>query len=92
MTMIRDPEGFEREALARIDALRRAQVLEVGCGDGRLTSQLVEWAARVVAIDADSAVVKTAPSHQNLTLAAASAIELPFPAKYFDTALMSWSL
>ena len=92
MSMIRDPEGIEREALTHIDALRGANLLEIGSGDGRLTQQFAEMAARVVGIDMDTASIKAAEPYPNVLLAAASAIELPFPSEHFDTALLAWSL
>ena len=90
--MIRDPEGIERDALAKIDHLRVARLLEIGCGDGRLTRQLAELADHVTAIEVDTALVMTAESLARAAFAAASAIELPFAAKHFDTALLTWSL
>jgi len=90
--MIRDPQGIERAALNGIDPLHGVQMLEVGCGDGRLTQQFAKMAAHVTAIDMDATIVSTAPKRRNTRYMAASAIDLPFPAQTFDTALLAWSL
>ena len=37
MSIEPDPEGYEIEALRKLVALDDKQVLEIGCGDGRLT-------------------------------------------------------
>lgn len=46
-----DPEGAETGALAELVDLSGADVLEVGCGDGRLTWRYAGQAASVLAID-----------------------------------------
>ena len=61
--------------LARADGLR---VLELGCGDGRLTWWLARTAASVVAVKVE--------------LIAASATEVDLPPGEFELALFSWSL
>jgi 16S rRNA A1518/A1519 N6-dimethyltransferase RsmA/KsgA/DIM1 with predicted DNA glycosylase/AP lyase activity len=90
--MIRDPEGIESAAIASIHALHGAHLLEIGCGDGRLTRQFAELAARVTAIELDAALVATAEAYPNVRYAAASALDLPFPSEQFNTALLAWSL
>ena len=47
------PDGFERRLIERFVSLRRKRVLEVGCGDGRLTLQYAAAASSVLAIDPD---------------------------------------
>jgi len=46
-------EGFERRLIERFTSLRHKRVLEVGCGDGRLTFQYASRASSVLAIDPD---------------------------------------
>jgi 2-polyprenyl-3-methyl-5-hydroxy-6-metoxy-1,4-benzoquinol methylase len=52
MTVLTDPEGNEKVALFELTDLDGADVLEIGCGDGRLTWRYADRAARVTAIDA----------------------------------------
>src|SRR5713101_5663144 len=55
-----DPEGNETAALDQLlPDLRGLHVLEVGCGDGRLTCRYAERAASVLAIDPDPAAIAT---------------------------------
>jgi 16S rRNA A1518/A1519 N6-dimethyltransferase RsmA/KsgA/DIM1 with predicted DNA glycosylase/AP lyase activity len=56
-TVCLDPEGAHLAALRRLVDLRVARVVEVGCGDGRLTPGIAEHAAAVLAFDPDAAAV-----------------------------------
>ena len=55
-----DPEGAHLAALHRATDFRGARVLEMGCGDGRLTEGIAEEASRVVAFDPDAEAVEQA--------------------------------
>jgi ubiquinone/menaquinone biosynthesis C-methylase UbiE len=98
MPIQKDPEGIEIIKLNNIADFSGRHVLEIGCGDGRLTSRYAPLAARVTAIDPDAAALLAASSNlpANLKRMAsfirASAIDLPFPVQKFDLALFSWSL
>jgi len=49
-----DPEGHETAALDQLlPDLRGRRVLEVGCGEGRLTCRYADRAGSVLAIDPD---------------------------------------
>ena len=55
MAIIDDPEHDEAAALARmVPSFTGRQVLEIGCGEGRLTHKYARDAARVIAIDTDA--------------------------------------
>jgi 2-polyprenyl-3-methyl-5-hydroxy-6-metoxy-1,4-benzoquinol methylase len=51
MTVRTDAEGNETEALFALVDLGDAEVLEIGCGDGRLTWRYADRTAHVTAID-----------------------------------------
>ncbi|HEV3403238.1 MAG TPA: methyltransferase domain-containing protein, partial [Gaiellaceae bacterium] len=55
-----DPEGAHLAALQRLGDFAGKEVLELGCGDGRLTSGIAAEAARVLAFDPDAEAVEKA--------------------------------
>jgi ubiquinone/menaquinone biosynthesis C-methylase UbiE len=75
-----------------------ARVLEVGCGDGRLTFPVAERAASVFAFDPDEEATGAAREAlpaalaERVTFAAASATAIEIPRSAFDIVLFSWSL
>ena len=93
-----DPEGAHFAALERVADFADARVLEVGCGDGRLTVPVAERAASVLAFDPDAAAIEAARSDLpaelagRVTFAAASATAIEIPRSAFDIVLFSWSL
>jgi 2-polyprenyl-3-methyl-5-hydroxy-6-metoxy-1,4-benzoquinol methylase len=99
MSIRTDPEGNETEALFALVDLGGAEVLEIGCGDGRLTWRYAERAAHVTAIEPFGGSIARAKErlrethlpvefrHANLEDFAADT-----DADVFDIALLSWSL
>ena len=55
-----DPAGNEVRALARVTDWRGKRVLEIGCGDGRLTLRLARLGAQVCAIDPEAKLIRLA--------------------------------
>ena len=51
MTIRADPENNEPRALFALADVNGRRVLEIGCGDGRLTWRYADRAAHVTAID-----------------------------------------
>ena len=98
MDPIRDPEGAEIEYLNRTGAVHGRKVVEIGCGNGRLTWRYANNAALVVGVDPDferlAETVTTRPEtvETSLLFARADAQTLPFPDQIFESALLSWSL
>jgi 2-polyprenyl-3-methyl-5-hydroxy-6-metoxy-1,4-benzoquinol methylase len=90
--------GFEPRLIDRFVSLRNKRVLEIGCGDGRLTFQYALHAAAVLAIDPDRPSIDYALSEQaergpsNIEFRVGSIERLPNPGAPFDVALFSWSL
>ena len=56
----RDPEQTEVRVLRRQVPLAGAHVLEIGCGDGRLTRRIARLARAVVATDPDASLIARA--------------------------------
>src|SRR5438552_3279967 len=52
--------GVEARLIQRLVKVKSRRVLEIGCGDGRLTLQYAPLAANVVAIEPDAARIRTA--------------------------------
>ena len=94
-----DPEERETTALAHLaGGLSDAAVLEVGCGDGRLTWRYARQARSVLAIDGDAAAIDAArraiPGDLNGRVAFERALigELAAGPSSFDVAILAWSL
>ncbi len=91
-------DGFERRLIERFTSLRHQRVLEVGCGDGRLTFQYAPRASSVLAIDPDRPSIDEAVFQQrargpsNIDFRVSSIGRLPAAGAPFDVALFSWSL
>ncbi len=93
-----DPEGAHLAALRRVADLRGARVLEMGCGDGRLTEGIAEDAVHVLAFDPDAEAVRQAREALPAQLAdrvsfrVATAEQLEIEPRSFDLVVFSWSL
>jgi 2-polyprenyl-3-methyl-5-hydroxy-6-metoxy-1,4-benzoquinol methylase len=91
-------EGFEPRLIEHFVSLRQKRVLEIGCGDGRLTFQYAPRASSVLAIDPDRPSIDEAVIQQrmwgdsNIDFRVASIERLPAVGAPFDVAVFSWSL
>ena len=98
MTAVLDPEEAHLAALRRLADFRGQRVLEMGCGDGRLTVGIAANAAHVLAFDPDGDAVTEARRSLPVELAervayrAASAKALEIEPHSFDLVVFSWSL
>jgi len=98
MTFQKDAEKFETKALRKLVDFKNQRVLEVGCGEGRLTWEYTRSAKQVMGIDPDADAVRVANYdlsdnlRKTTAFACASSLHLPFSHETFDIALLSWSL
>jgi len=98
MASIKDPDGAEARALAEVIDFTGRRVLEVGCGDGRMTWLYAERATKVLGVDTDSESIAEARRAMPPQLASsvrfrvASAEKLRVRPAGFDIAFLSWSL
>ena len=94
-----DPEERETQALAALAGnLSRANVLEIGCGDGRLTWRYADTAKAVLAIDRDPVAIAAARAampdrlRQRVEFRCAGIEDVGLPPAGFDAAVLAWSL
>ncbi len=93
-----DPEGAEMATLDGMISLRGRRVLEIGCGDGRLTVELARRSRRVEAIDPDRLAIaggrRILPANlkARVRFHVGQGESLPFADRSFDVAVMSRSL
>lgn len=99
MALVIDPAGNEIRALERTTNWRGKRVLELGCGDGRLTLRLAALgASKIHALDPDRELIREA--RRNLPKRYAGRIEyrvgqaekLTHASNAIDIVLFSWSL
>lgn len=72
------------------------EILEIGCGNGRLSFRLAKIAKKLVAIDPDmkkveNATMQVRPGMQNIEFRAGRGEQLDFPDRRFDVVLYSLS-
>jgi ubiquinone/menaquinone biosynthesis C-methylase UbiE len=94
-----DPAGDEIQALKKITNWRGKRVLEVGCGDGRLTLRLATFSpAKIIAFDPDPKSVRTARKNLpekykgRIEYQVGNAEHAKFKANLFDIVVFSWVL
>jgi 2-polyprenyl-3-methyl-5-hydroxy-6-metoxy-1,4-benzoquinol methylase len=94
----RDREGVEARTIAELVPLAHKRVLDVGCGEGRLTSLAASQAKFVYAFDpsgenvASARAALTASQRRRVRFAVHGAEALDLKRERFDVALCGWSL
>ena len=97
MAIRSDVAGVERQYLLDMMPVQGNRILEIGCGDGRLTWQYAEMADSVVAIDvtpdtlAEGLRERPERLRETVSILEASGVNLPFKSGTFDHALFSLS-
>ena len=93
-----DPTGIEPQVLLSAAEFRGARVLEIGCGDGRLTFRYAAVPSRVVGFEPHYDLLQKAnhacPSELKgrISFIQATAMSLPLSDAVFDIALLAKSL
>ena len=97
MTFQKDPQQNETKHLLQFAGFADKRVLEIGCGEGRLTWRYAAKPAMTVGIDPDRDALRVAtidrPSdlEDRVLFSNAQAEWLPFPKETFDLAVLAWS-
>ena len=97
MTIQRDPEPKEIKYLHKFADFSEKRVLEIGCGEGRLTWQYARKSKITIGFDVDADALRVAsierPSdlQSKVLFSRAESEYLPFHKEMFDMALLSWS-
>jgi SAM-dependent methyltransferase len=97
MPIREDPEGVELRTLLRHVSFNGKEVVELGCGEGRLTYKYFRRAKKVVAIDPLTSSIKIAKKNlpkdsRTLEFRVGRAEKLTLPDASFDVAFFTWSL
>ena len=100
MTLQRDSDRREIRFLHKYADLNasRKRVLEIGCGEGRLTWQYANESRFTLAVDLDrdalrvARVDRPADLEDSVHLVCADSIHLPSAEEKFDIAILAWSL
>jgi ubiquinone/menaquinone biosynthesis C-methylase UbiE len=97
MTLQSDPERNESKYLHAFVDFAEKHVLEIGCGEGRLTWQYAKETRSTIAIDLDADALRVAtidrPSdlENKVHFSLARSEHLPFSKETFDMAILAWS-
>jgi ubiquinone/menaquinone biosynthesis C-methylase UbiE len=97
MTIQKDIERNETKYLHKFVDFAGKQILEIGCGEGRLTWQYAEATRSTVGIDLEADALRVAlidrPSdlQNKVYFSRAMSEQLPFSKETFDIAILAWS-
>ena len=97
MAIRSDVAGIEKQYLLDMLAVEGCQILEIGCGDGRLTWKYAELAQAVVGIDvtpdtlAEGTRIRPERLAKTVSFLTASGVDLPFRSGSFNHVLFALS-
>ena len=93
-TLLRDPDNIESQFLHNILSPSAGKILEIGCGDGRLTAELLKVSDGILALDPDPGSIEKARYllEKGVRLILGSGESLPLADNTIDTVIFSQSL
>lgn len=98
MSYVIDPQGVETRVIKDLVDFDGLRVLEVGCGDGRMTWRFAEKAASVLALDVDQEKIEAARRatpddlRSKVRFETTDITEEKLAGDSFDAAVLSYSL
>jgi ubiquinone/menaquinone biosynthesis C-methylase UbiE len=98
MSAMLDPEEAETRVIHDLIDFSGKDVLDVGCGDGRMTWRFADQAHSILGLDPAAASIEQArldtPAHlrSNVAFEVADITTAQLPAEAFDVVALSWSL
>ena len=98
MTVQKDTAHNETKYIHQLADFKDKRVLEIGCGEGRLTWQYARAPHSTLGLDSDHQALRVARAdsphdlRSNIRFVCASAEHIPFAKETFDLAVLAWSL
>jgi 2-polyprenyl-3-methyl-5-hydroxy-6-metoxy-1,4-benzoquinol methylase len=98
MSVSRDPEEAETRVIHALIDFTGKDVLDVGCGDGRLTWRFAQATHSVLGIDPSAEAIEAAKAstpaglRSKVTFQVADVTTALLPRAAFDVVVLSWSL
>jgi len=98
MSLQKDSDRNEIKYLRKFVDLKDKRVLEIGCGEGRLTWQYADATRSTVAVDVDRDSLRVArvdapfDLKERIHFGCCVSERLPFAKEKFDIAILAWSL
>ena len=92
--MLRDPDNIERQFLHNLLGPDAGKVLEIGCGDGRLTAELARVSDYILGLEPDPVSIEKARHLEGggIRFTLGSGQDIPASDSIFDTVAFSLSL
>ncbi len=98
MVKIVDPDGNETRVIHELVEFDGKDVVEIGCGNGRMTWRYAHAAASVLGLDPDEAAIASAIESTPAELVTQVSFRtqdistVKLPRESFDVAVLAWSL